>query len=70
MINFYAPNNENGQIQILNGIQEQLDHLDPDQDTQIIWEGDFNLIFDTKLDADGGNPPAGTQLSHKVTQLL
>ena len=45
LINFYAPNDENGQIQVLNEIQEQLDHLDPDQDTQIIWGGDFNLIF-------------------------
>ena len=53
-INYYAPNDENGQIQILNEIQEQLDLLDPDQDTQIIWGGYFNVIFDTKLDADGG----------------
>ena len=35
LINCYAPNNENGQIQIQNEMQEQLDHLDPDQDTQI-----------------------------------
>ena len=52
-INYYAPNDENGQIQVLNEIQEQLDLLDPDQDTQIIWGGDFNVIFDTNLDADG-----------------
>ena len=44
-----------GQIQVLNEIQEQLDLLDPDQDTQIIWGGDFNVIFDTNLDVDGGN---------------
>ena len=56
LINYYAPNDENGQIQVLNEIQEQLDLLDLDQDTQIIWGGDFNVIFDTKLDADGGNP--------------
>ena len=30
LINYYAPNDENGQIQVLNEIQEQLDHLDPD----------------------------------------
>ena len=36
LINYYAPNDENGQIQVLNEIQEQLDLLDPDQDIQII----------------------------------
>ena len=56
LINYYAPNDENGRIQVLNEIQEQLDLLDPDQDTQIILGGDFNVIFDTKLDADGRNP--------------
>ena len=54
LINYYAPNDENGQIQVLNKIQEQLNLLDPDQDTQIIWVGDFNVIFDTNLDADWG----------------
>ena len=67
LINYYAPNDENGQIQILSEIQEQLDILDSDQDTQIIWGGDFNVIFDTKLDADKGNP----QLKlNSVTKLL
>ena len=54
LINYYTPNDENGQIQVLNEIQEQLDLLDHDQGTKIIWGGDFNVIFDTKLDADGG----------------
>ena len=67
--NYYAPNNENGQI------QEQLDHSDPVQDTQIIWGGDFNAIFDTKLDADGGGGGGGgegnPQLKlNSVTKLL
>ena len=67
LINYYAPNDKNGQIQVLNEIQEQLDLLDPDQDTKIIWSGDFNVIFDTKLDADWGNP----QLKlNSVTKLL
>ena len=44
-----------------------MDLLDPDQDTQIIWGGDFNVIFDTNLDADEGNP----QLKlNSVTKLL
>ena len=36
LINYYASNDKNGQIQVLNEIQEQLDLLDLDQDTQII----------------------------------
>ena len=67
-INYYAPNDENGEIQVPNEIQEQLDHLDPDQDTRIIWGGDFFVIDDTKLDADGGKPSSETQVSHKITQ--
>ena len=44
-----------------------MDLLGFNQDTQIIWGGDFNVIFDTKLDADGGNP----QLKlNSVTKLL
>ena len=56
LINYYAPSDENGQIQVLSEIQEQLNLLDPDQDTHVIWGGDFNVIFNTNLDADGGNP--------------
>ena len=54
LINYYAPNDKNGQFQVLNEIQGKLDLLDRNQDTQIIWDGDFNVIFDTKLEADGG----------------
>ena len=54
LINYYAPNDENRKIQVLNEIQEQLGLLDLDQDAQIIWGGDFTVIFDTKLDADVG----------------
>ena len=69
LINYYTPNVENGQI--LNEIQEQLDLLDPDQDTQIIWGGDFNVIFDTKLDADGGGGGGNPQLKlNSVSKLL
>ena len=39
LINYYAPIDENGQVQVLNEIQEQLDILDPDQDKlQVHWK--------------------------------
>ena len=66
LINYYASNDENEQIQVLNEVQEQLDLLDPDQDTQIILGGDFNVIFDTNLDR-WGNPRLKL---NSVTKLL
>ena len=35
---------------------ESTNQLELDPDTAIVWGGDFNLIFDTKLDAIGGKP--------------
>ena len=40
---------------------------DDEQDMTIVWGGDFNLFFDSFLDADGGNP----QLKmNSLTKLL
>ena len=33
-----------------------INQLELDPDTAIVWGGDFNLIFDASLDADGGKP--------------
>ena len=70
LINYYAPNYENGQIQVLDEIQDQLDILDPDQETQIIWGEDFNVIFDTNLDADGGNPQLKLNSVAKLLSMI
>ena len=53
LINYYAPNQENGQIQVLNEIQEHLGNLDLDQGTQLICGGDLDIILQSyKLSAE------------------
>ena len=37
-------------------MNEIINKLELDLDTAIVWGGDFNLIFDTNLDADDGKP--------------
>ena len=45
LVNYYAANDE-----------EIINQLEVDPDTASVWGGDFNLIFDINLDADGGKP--------------
>ena len=56
LINYCAPNQEAEQLKVLDRLTHILDQLDIAQDTMFMWGGDFNMIFDIDLDADGGSP--------------
>jgi len=56
LINTYFPNYEKQQVQFMREIGETVDEIDCPVETQTIWGGDFNFIFDTELEASGGNP--------------
>ena len=56
LVNYYAPNEEGTQIPVLSKINEIIQNLKTEEDTTIIWGGDFNIFFDVQLDADGGSP--------------
>ena len=56
LVNCYAPNNEQEQIKLFHVIRDHLKKLEPDEDVNIILEGDWNLIFNSSLDALGGKP--------------
>ena len=56
LVNYYAPNDEGSQIKTLSVMNEIINQLEVDPDTAVVWGGDFNLIFDINLDADGGKP--------------
>ena len=56
LVNYYAPNEEGAQIPVLSKINEIIQNLETEEDTTIIWGGDFNLFFDVQLDAAGGSP--------------
>ena len=56
LVNYHAPNDEQGQLCTLNEIIDQLKTLTVDVDTRFIWGGDCNCILDKSLDAMGGSP--------------
>ena len=56
LVSCYARNDEGSQISTLSVMNEIINQLELDPDTAIVWGGDFSLIFDTNLDADGGKP--------------
>ena len=54
LVNYHAPNDEQGQLCTLNEIIDKLKTVDVD--TTFIWGGDWNCILDNSLDAMGGSP--------------
>ena len=56
LVNYHAPNDEQGQLCTLNEISDKLKTSSVDEDTRLIWGGDWNCILDKSLDAMGGSP--------------
>ena len=56
IIDYYAPNDEPSQVETLAKIDRHIRSLELEDNTTFLFGGDFNMYFDTKLDADGGNP--------------
>ena len=57
LFNLYNANAEKEQINVYSNMSALLEKFDGDQKKpQIIMAGDFNLFFDSKLDAQGRNP--------------
>ena len=55
LVDYYAPNGEKEQVEVLTQIKEFLSKIEYNQNTAIIWGGDLNVIFYKSLDADSGN---------------
>ena len=70
LINYYARIEEGQQVQILTEISDILAKMELEEDTQLIWGGDFNSFFDCKLDADGGNPKLKVQSITKLVSVM
>ena len=70
LINYYAPNKKGQQVQILTEISDILEKMELEEDTQLIWGGDFNSFFDCKLDADGGDPKLRIQSITKLVLIM
>ena len=56
LINYYVPNLETQQVSVFDKLTKVLSNLELKENTNLILGGDFNLILNLKLDADGGNP--------------
>ena len=56
LINIYNANTEQQQLTILNLLDEFIDTIEINRETQILVGGDLNFIHDLLLDADGGKP--------------
>ena len=54
IINLYADNDQAGQLVTLSKLESLLQSFDIKEECKIILGGDFNIIFDKRLDADGG----------------
>ena len=70
IIKYHAPDNENDQLLVLNEINQAMDELDVEQNTQIIWGGDFNISFDLQLDTDGRNPKLKVKSITKIMSIM
>ena len=56
MINLCNANTENEQIDVLSSLFELLEEFDIILTKQLVMAGDFNLFFNSKLEAQDGNP--------------
>ena len=69
LINIYNANNELDQVKTLTDLSEILECVDNIQNKNIIFVGDFNIIFDSFLDAQGGNPILKKHTVAKTIQI-
>ena len=69
-INYYSPNEEKDQLKVLDDLNHILDNIDFSEDTVLVWGGDLNLIFDIRLDADGGSPKLKLKSISKVSSVM
>ena len=68
-MNCYAPNEEKDPLKVLDDLNHILDNTDNSEDTVLVWGFDFNLIFDIRLDADGGSPKLKLKSISKVSSV-
>ena len=69
LINIYNTNNELDQVKTFTDLSEILERVDNIQNKNIIFVGDFNIIFDSFLDAQGGNPILKKHTVAKTIQM-
>ena len=69
LINLYNANTEKEQLEVLSTLCNLLKNHNPDGNYHAIFSGDFNVIFDTVLDASGGNPSLKKKSLAKIISI-
>ena len=69
LINLYNANTEKQQINVFSNKFALLKKFNINPKKQIVMEGDFNLLFDLKLDAQDGNPTMKKKSLAKLIEL-
>ena len=69
LINLYNANSENNQLVTLDTLISLLENHNLDGSFHPIFSGDFNNIFDTVLDASGGNPSLKKKSIAKIISI-
>ena len=70
LVNYYASNNEADQVKLLNDLTHVFDELEITGITRFLWGGDFNIMFDISLDADGGSPQLYIKSVAKLLSMM
>ena len=56
LFNLYNANIENEQLSTLSDLSNMLERINDINNKRIVFPGDFNLLFEDKLEAHGENP--------------
>ena len=68
--NYYGPNDESSQLNVLQLLAEKLKTVNVEDNCQFILAGDWNLIFDKSLDYMGGSPSLKFKCSQKLQSIM
>ena len=69
LINFYNSNTESEQLYTFSTLQKLLEKVDDYSQKNIVFGGDFNLIFDFKFDASRLNPILKKKCLAKLVEI-
>ena len=70
LVNYYALNVESEQLKLLDELNHIFNSFEITENTVFIWGGDFNMIFDTTLDADRGSPKLKINAFSKLLSMM
>ena len=69
LINLCNTNTENEQIDVLSSLFDLLEEFDISPTKQLVMAEDFNLFFNSKLEAQGGNPTLNKKSLAKLIEF-